>query len=461
MAAAGEGSLVIVADLADDLSGISELTSSAQIQSNETALAPPGGATATTTVTGAGNPSGTPNVLISKQADDTLLSPGDTVTYTLTAVNAGDTTATSVVVSDDFPDQAYFSYGSCNANGNGSCSESGGVLTWNLGSLGAGQSADLTFTMTAETSPAPPTGVTSLDNFATASYGGGGAGSDTSNTVTVSISTNPNLSIVKAVDPATGIRSPGDVVAYAIEVTNRGSGTATAVVVSDPVPAHTSFKAGSITADTGSGSFDAVNNRVLPAGLTEVDVDDGTLPSGLVLTGGGDGVDPSSVNVPDGGRAGRNTGYVPPGAGATSDMSVTISGLPAIAAPGASVSGTVTCSNVDGIAADNTDIENVPVGAANVFDPPSGTKTVDPAGNPVYEWRMVWINNGNIAANRVRVEDPIPAGTEYAGSLVCDARGPRTRMSANMTSPTTGRSGRAASRRIIWTTPRRRRTTRW
>ena len=66
-------------------------------------------------------------------------------------------------------------------------------------------------------------------------------------------------------------------------------------------------------------------------------------------------------------------------------------------------------------------------GAPNVFDPPSGRKTVNAAGSPVLEWRMVWINNGNAVANRVRVVDPIPAGTTYEpDSLRCEARGAST-----------------------------------
>ncbi|MFZ1828568.1 MAG: SdrD B-like domain-containing protein, partial [Candidatus Competibacteraceae bacterium] len=62
-----------------------------------------------------------------------------------------------------------------------------------------------------------------------------------------------------------------------------------------------------------------------------------------------------------------------------------------------------------------------------IFDPPSGRKTVNTAGFPVIEWRMVWINGGNTAANRVRVIDPVPAGAIYdPNSLRCEARGQST-----------------------------------
>ena len=49
---------------------------------------------------------------------------------------------------------------------------------------------------------------------------------------------------------------------------------------------------------------------------------------------------------------------------------------------------------------------------------------MDTQGNPVFLWRMVWINNGNADANLVEVVDTLPSGTSYvAGSLVCDPQG--------------------------------------
>lgn len=67
------------------------------------------------------------------------------------------------------------------------------------------------------------------------------------------------------------------------------------------------------------------------------------------------------------------------------------------------------------------------VGSANVFDPPSGYKTVNAEGLPVMTWKMVWINDGNISALNTQVLDPVPAGTSYiAGSVACEARGTST-----------------------------------
>jgi len=49
----------------------------------------------------------------------------------------------------------------------------------------------------------------------------------------------------------------------------------------------------------------------------------------------------------------------------------------------------------------------------NIFDPPSGSKTVNDLGLQVLRWTMVWINDTNAAALDVIVSDPIPAGSTY------------------------------------------------
>ncbi len=73
------------------------------------------------------------------------------------------------------------------------------------------------------------------------------------------------------------------------------------------------------------------------------------------------------------------------------------------------------------------DTATVTVNLTNVFDPPSGQKTVRFIGRPELEWRMVWINAGNVTANAVRVEDAIIPNTAFVnGSLTCEARGNST-----------------------------------
>ncbi|WP_170265680.1 IPTL-CTERM sorting domain-containing protein [Thiohalocapsa marina] len=268
--AGASGSVTVTVNVADSLS-VSSLTNTASISSDQTSAVE---ATAVTAVVGGEDPEGTANLIIAKSASDTLLLPGDTVTYTLTLLNAGTRTATNITISDDFPEADWFAYqaGSCTVSA-GTCSPSGtpsASLSWALDSLAPGTTATLSFTMDVGTSEttSPPDGVTTRDNLATGAYAGCESEScgSTSNTVTVSVSTNPYLAIDKSVSPtdADPPPAPGDVLTYTLLVNNTGSGGASNVQVRDPIPAYTSFIAGSITVPQGwSSSFDAINNQVL------------------------------------------------------------------------------------------------------------------------------------------------------------------------------------------------------
>ena len=56
----------------------------------------------------------------------------------------------------------------------------------------------------------------------------------------------PDMTVVKGVAPS-GPQPPGTVLTYTITVTNNGSGAAVAVVLTDPIPANTTYVPGSIT----------------------------------------------------------------------------------------------------------------------------------------------------------------------------------------------------------------------
>lgn len=262
--AGASGSVSITATLANTLT-MTQLRNSATISSTETQDL---SATATTLV-GRDDPQGNANLVISKSASDTLLLPGDSVTYILTALNAGTKTATNIVVSDNFPEAAWFTYeGTCTATV-GTCTPAGtpaGSLSWAIDSLAPGATATLSFTLKVGTATTtlPPDGVTTRDNLATGNYQGCATApcSATSNTVTVSVTTNPYLAIDKSVSP-TGTVAPGGTLTYSLLVTNTGSGSANNVLVRDPIPANTSFIAGSTTQSQGTASFDAVNNQVI------------------------------------------------------------------------------------------------------------------------------------------------------------------------------------------------------
>ena len=422
VAAGGSGTLTISANVADNLSN-SLLTNSATLASDQTLGIT---AIATTAVTGAvNNPAGTSNVIVSKQADKTLIGAGGTVTYTLTAVNAGDKSASSVTVSDDFPDQDWFSYGSC-TTATGSCGASAGVLTWNMGTLLPGQVATLTFTMNAASSGVPP-GITPLANTAGANWDSGSA---TSNTVMVSISTQPNLTLSKSVtDINGGAIEPGDALTYTLTVTNTGSGGASNVVVSDPIPSNTLYS-GPLSAPGGwAGSFDAVDNRVLfttptlAPGATavmsfQVTVD--SLQAGATLVN-------NSASVSAGNAASRQATTLST-ATARPLLSITKIGPAAVPFPGATLATdadntsqiTVTTAAPFGIGLAiqvGTTITRITAIAGNTLS--LSSPVTASAGTPVTGgvlYLIAYQNTGNAAVSNVAVSDPLPDGWVFASA---------------------------------------------
>lgn len=220
------------------------------------------------TIVGSLSGGGSPSLAVSLSTDKTTANPGDTVTYTITVVNVGSGDAIGVVVSDAYPIQdingntvtGFYTYGTCS----NSCTNSSGTLSWNVGTLSPGQSVTFTYTMVVGNSGLPA-GVTIIPDTAQAYAGNiteGSPGSPTnpaqSNQVNVTLNGNPVLSLVKNANPSNDLK-PGDTITYTLTVTNTGSSTAENVVVTDPIPAYTSFK--EIT--QGNGSFDSVNNRLV------------------------------------------------------------------------------------------------------------------------------------------------------------------------------------------------------
>lgn len=384
-----------------------------------------------------------PNVVVAKAADATLVQPGDTVTYTLQITNAGTAAAANLTVTDDFPDQAYFTYvaASCavdvtNAPGTTTtnCSEAGGVLTLTADTLAAGETILVSFQMTVATLPAPPAGLTTYDNFATATNTTD-PGTATSNTVTVSISTNPNLQLTKTSAPAAGPLAAGDTVTYTITVENAGTANAEDVLVTDPIPAFTAYQMGSITydaagqtdaADGDTGSFNAV------AVATEWDI--GTMVPGASHTMTFSVVLDSIL--PNGATAIDNTATASASNSATKQASAD---LTAEASPvwtftksaPATMARPLTTLNGNHSATTTVDVVDATLLSVNDYVEINGTDTritaisgntltvsVAISGNgsdvnPVIPYVIRYRNTGTATATNVTVFDDLPAGTVF------------------------------------------------
>lgn len=151
---------------------------------------------------------------------------GQNVAYTIVVTNNGPSTATGVTVSDPTPAQMSF------VSNSGACVS---AFPCNIGALAAGQSATITSTFSTS---AGFTG--NAANTATVSSEVTDPnGANNSATATTSFASPSDLSITKTAAP--GPYLPGMPLTYTITVNNAGPAAASDVVVTDVIPAGTSF----------------------------------------------------------------------------------------------------------------------------------------------------------------------------------------------------------------------------
>jgi len=161
----------------------------------------------------------------------TNVNAGAAYSYTLAVTNNGPAPASTVSVSDPLPAGVGF----VSASGTGwTCIQSFGTVTCTMPTLAVGAANPITINVTA------PATAGSLMNTATVSS----ATSDqtpgnNSSTNTLTVLPQANLSITKSTSPSTV--APGSPVVYTINVTNAGPSAATAVTVTDPLPAGVTF----------------------------------------------------------------------------------------------------------------------------------------------------------------------------------------------------------------------------
>ncbi len=188
--------------------------------------------------------------------------PGDEVTYSLCFTNDGngDDIFNISYVSNFWLWTFYWDF-----NGNGTIDPDDILLTdtnndgiIDLGSLAADETVCI---IALTTVPAGTNDGTEEVISVTATSVGNPAVSDSGEMV-VTV-TAPSLSLVKSVTPE-GPQPPGTVLTYQVDIMNIGTGQATQVVITDPIPANTTYVAGSLSlagvaktdaADGDSGTF--------------------------------------------------------------------------------------------------------------------------------------------------------------------------------------------------------------
>lgn len=182
-----------------------------------------------------------------KSADKTVATVGDVITYTVVVSNTGTVTANNVVFTDNPPNGTTFVPGSVTVDGMPTAGNPTAGIP--LGSIPVGGSKTVTFKVTVSSIPAPPTTINTANidfTYRANPQGPDLPGFTVSNPVIIDI-VSASLTLLKSSDKSSV--EVGDVITYSITVTNTGTITANNVVLTEPIPAGTTFIPGSVTLD--------------------------------------------------------------------------------------------------------------------------------------------------------------------------------------------------------------------
>jgi uncharacterized repeat protein (TIGR01451 family) len=222
----------------------------------------------------------TPDLVLSQDDGQSSVSAGQMLTYTLTISNAGNYVATGVTLSDTLPVHTSFVAASHEAT------ETLGLVAWPAFDLAPGDAVSRTLTVQVDSRL--PAGVTVITNTTGVTDDGSNCADPTpednlTNDVD-SLETTPDLMLLKDDGQASVAR--GQVLTYTLTISNTGGRDATSVVVTDTLPAHTSFVAASHEATETLGlvawpAFDLAAGNAVSRTLT-VQVDS-RLPAGVTV----------------------------------------------------------------------------------------------------------------------------------------------------------------------------------
>ncbi|NND48113.1 MAG: DUF11 domain-containing protein, partial [Woeseiaceae bacterium] len=169
---------------------------------------------------------------------------GDPLTYELTVSNLGPGPATQVELTDTLP--AGVTYQSSTPS-TGSCSESAGVVTCDLGTIANGASENVTIVVTA---PATAGVITNTASVTTARIDPNSANDSASADTTVTVPGEADLALTQSDSPDPVLVN--QTLSYSLLVDNLGPDDATAVVLTDTLPGTVTFQ--SVVTSQGSCS---------------------------------------------------------------------------------------------------------------------------------------------------------------------------------------------------------------
>jgi uncharacterized repeat protein (TIGR01451 family) len=215
--------------------------------------------------------------------------PGDVLYYAHTVTNQGNGPDTIDVTASSSAGWTVRLFADVNGNGTFDSgtdvllADTDGDLVPDTGALADDGTFDILVEVTVD--PAAPDGASDVTTVTGTSSFDPGASESATDTTNVSA---PAITATKSVAPL-GDQPPGATLTYSVTIQNNGAADALAVTLTDPVPANTTYVAGSITYDTGggpAGQTDAADGDEgrYDAGADAVIVDVGTLAAGASVT---------------------------------------------------------------------------------------------------------------------------------------------------------------------------------
>lgn len=205
-----------------------------------------------------------------KSSSVTIATVGDTINYTVVATNTGNYPGTAVLT-DVIPAGASFVVNSVVVGGvpQPGISPTSGIP---LGELSQGESVTASFSVLIDSLPSPPqlTNQAVITTQYTLPDGRPFTDTTLTNTLVIGV-TAPNVTVDKST--TTTATTVGDTIEYTVNVTNAGITSVTDASFSDPIPAGTTFVAGSVT----------VNGTPVPDANPATGVALGTIAPGITV----------------------------------------------------------------------------------------------------------------------------------------------------------------------------------
>jgi uncharacterized repeat protein (TIGR01451 family) len=386
LAAGATGSAQMTVRVASPLANGTLISSAGlSIDSNETT------AVAAATITTSVGSSPSFNLTVTDSPDP--IGPGANLTYTVGYTNAGNANATGTVLTAVVP--ANTTFVSATAGGTASA----GTVTWNLGAVNAAATGSVQMVVRVASPLANGTtiasGALSIDCAETAAAPGP--------TITTSVTSAPVLSIVAA-DAPDPVQA-GANLTYTLSYANNGNADATGVVISDTLPASTTFVSATAGGNA-TGSLVSWSIGSLAAGASGsvqlVVRVASPLNSGTTLSHGTYSVD-SAQTAPMAGAAVTTTVQSAP------VLSLSMADAPDPVAAGANITYTLAYANTGNMNATGTTIsDTLPANTTFVSATGGGV-----AAAGVVNWSVGTLNAGAFGSVQVvaRVANPLANGT--------------------------------------------------